>query len=120
MTRAQHPNHEHPDRERTDHAHLDHEHPDRERTDHDYLSHGTDAFPAHSWAPNDTIGNIAGRCFRGRDGDHLLLHLRRLTIERRPSPDVGETTLRHLEGQRWLCSYLENLVRRNRHHGRKT
>jgi len=52
------------------------------------------------------------RCFRGSDGDRVLAHLRRITIERRPAPDCSEAELRHLEGQRHLAAYILQLVAR--------
>lgn len=54
------------------------------------------------------------RCFRGQDGDRVLQHLRRLTIERRLAPDCSEAELRHLEGQRHLAAYIAQLVSRGR------
>ncbi|WP_430396957.1 hypothetical protein [Ferrovibrio sp.] len=55
------------------------------------------------------------RCFRGRDGERVLGHLRRLTLERRLGPDCSEAELRHLEGQRHLAAYIAQLVERGRH-----
>jgi len=55
------------------------------------------------------------RCFRGRDGERVLGHLRRLTLERRLGPDCSEAELRHLEGQRHLAAYITQLVERGRH-----
>lgn len=60
------------------------------------------------------IAAVAARCFRGRDGDALLHHLHRMSIERRLPPNINESELRHVEGQRWLCSYIEALVTRGR------
>lgn len=65
---------------------------------------------------SDTIqGDLSAafaRCFRGSDGDRVLAHLRRITIERRPAPDCSEAELRHLEGQRHLAAYILQLVAR--------
>ena len=52
------------------------------------------------------------RCFRGNDGERVLAHLRRITIERRPAPDCSDAELRHLEGQRHLAAYIAQLVTR--------
>jgi hypothetical protein len=65
--------------------------------------------------PNDTSGDLCAafaRCFRGNDGERVLGHLRRITIERRPSPDCSDAELRHLEGQRHLAAYIAQLVAR--------
>ena len=68
---------------------------------------------------NEAITEAAGdltaafaRCFRGSDGDRVLAHLRRITIERRPAPDCSDAELRHLEGQRHLAAYIAQLVAR--------
>ncbi len=52
------------------------------------------------------------RCFRGSDGDRVLAHLRRITIDRRSAPDASEAELRHLEGQRHLAAYIAQLASR--------
>jgi D-mannonate dehydratase len=64
-------------------------------------------------AENDLVLAFA-RCFRGRDGERVLAHLRRLTIERRLGPDCSNAELRHLEGQRHLAAYIAQLVERGR------
>lgn len=61
---------------------------------------------------NGDLTAAFARCFRGLDGERVLSHLRRITIERRPAPDVGEAELRHLEGQRHLAAYIAQLVAR--------
>jgi hypothetical protein len=58
------------------------------------------------------LASAFARCFRGSDGDRVLAHLRRITIERRPAPDCSEAELRHLEGQRHLAAYILQLVAR--------
>lgn len=58
------------------------------------------------------LASAFARCFRGNDGERVLSHLRRITIERRPAPDCSEAELRHLEGQRHLVAYLQQLVAR--------
>lgn len=60
------------------------------------------------------IAAIFARCFRGEDGERALAYLRRLTIERRPAPDIGEAELRHLEGQRHLAATIAQLVSRGK------
>jgi hypothetical protein len=63
----------------------------------------------------ETAGDLTAafaRCFRGGDGDQVLAHLRRITIERRPAPDCSDAELRHLEGQRHLAAYIAQLVAR--------
>jgi hypothetical protein len=58
------------------------------------------------------LASAFARCFRGNDGERVLMHLRRITIERRPAPDCSEAELRHLEGQRHLAAYIQQLVAR--------
>jgi len=58
------------------------------------------------------LSSAFARCFRGNDGDRVLAHLRRITIERRPAPDCSDAELRHLEGQRHLAAYILQLVAR--------
>lgn len=62
----------------------------------------------------DDLAMAFARCFRGQDGERVLQHLRRLTIERRLAPDCSEAELRHLEGQRHLVAYMGQLVSRGR------
>ena len=64
-------------------------------------------------AGND-LAQAFARCFRGSDGERVLAHLRRLTVERRLSPDCSEAELRHLEGQRHLVAYIGLLAERGR------
>lgn len=54
------------------------------------------------------------RCFRERDGERVLEHLRALTLERTLGPGSGDVHLRHLEGQRQLVAYILALVDRGR------
>ncbi|MBS4045082.1 MAG: hypothetical protein KG075_01980 [Alphaproteobacteria bacterium] len=58
------------------------------------------------------LASAFARCFRGNDGERVMAHLRRITIERRPAPDCSEAELRHLEGQRHLAAYIQQLVTR--------
>ncbi len=60
------------------------------------------------------VAALAARCFRGRDGDAFLGHLRNLTMNRSLGPEASEALLRHLEGQRQLVVYLTALVMRGR------
>ncbi|GAB6052880.1 hypothetical protein JCM17960_17000 [Magnetospira thiophila] len=52
------------------------------------------------------------RCFGSRDGQRVLAHLRAVTIDRTLGPTVDSATLRHMEGQRHLVSYLMTLMKR--------
>lgn len=60
--------------------------------------------------PREELARLAARCFRGRDGNRLIGHLRALTLERALGPAAPQAQLRHLEGQRQLVRYLEALV----------
>jgi hypothetical protein len=50
------------------------------------------------------------RCFDSRDGDRVLQHLRRLTLERALGPGASDAQLRHLEGQRQLVAYILAMI----------
>ena len=54
------------------------------------------------------------KCFAGADGDLLLEHLRRLTLDRRCPPSATDAELRHLEGQRFAVAYIVQMVERGR------
>ena len=63
---------------------------------------------------NDQLALDAARCFATPQGERLLMHLRRITLERRLAPDCPEAELRHLEGQRHLLAHIEALTQRGR------
>jgi len=67
--------------------------------------------PPRTEAPIDN-GLLFARVFAGADGEKVLAHLRGLTIDRRPPPDIDDAVLRHLEGQRYLVAYIMALVAR--------
>lgn len=54
------------------------------------------------------------RCFAGPDGQRVLAHLRRATLERTLAPDASEAALRHMEGQRALVLRIAALIERGR------
>jgi len=62
----------------------------------------------------DELTALAARCFKGKDGDRLLGHLRSMTVERALGPTAEDALLRHLEGQRQLVAHLTSLVERGR------
>lgn len=47
------------------------------------------------------------RVFASEDGQYVLAHLRRITLERVLAGDVSDGMLRYLEGQRYLMRYIE-------------
>ncbi|MBF0246705.1 MAG: hypothetical protein HQL36_01315 [Alphaproteobacteria bacterium] len=57
------------------------------------------------------------RCFGGDDGSKVLKHLRALTLDRALGPGAPTETLRHIEGQRQLVSYIAALTERGRRGG---
>lgn len=66
-------------------------------------------------AANDAHGNenlpqLFARTFQGRNGSHVLSHLKAITLERTLGPNAADPMLRHLEGQRQLVSYILSLV----------
>lgn len=52
------------------------------------------------------------RCFRTTDGQHVLSHLRRVTLDRTLGPATSDAALRYLEGQRALVANVLALVER--------
>lgn len=60
------------------------------------------------------LAKTFARCFRGRDGERALAHLRAITLERAMGPGVSDAMLRHAEGQRQLYAYMAALVARGR------
>lgn len=64
-----------------------------------------------------SLALAVARCFRGRDGEAVLSHLRAVTLERALGPGAGDAQLRHLEGQRQLVAHIIRLVARGRDGG---
>lgn len=54
------------------------------------------------------------RCFRGEDGEAVLNHLADMTLGRSLGANAHNGILRHLEGQRYLVSYMMGLVAQGR------
>ena len=50
------------------------------------------------------------RTFSSDAGRRVLAHLRAATIERQAAPEVPDSVLRHLEGQRYLFQLIERLA----------
>ncbi len=69
------------------------------------------------FASEAELSALAARCFRGRDGERLLDHLRALTLKRALGPRSSNKELRYLEGQRQLVARLSELVKRGLENG---
>jgi hypothetical protein len=75
-------------------------------------------FAAHDAAPADSgpgereLGRAFGRCFAGPDGEMVLDHLKRMTLDRRLPPNASDAELRHLEGQRHAVAHILAMVAR--------
>lgn len=67
----------------------------------------------HHEVPEDIAARFA-RCFSGADGERALAHLAEMTIARPLGANAHNGILRHLEGQRYLVSYIMGLVRQGR------
>jgi len=65
-------------------------------------------------APEKDIAAQFARCFKGDDGDQLLAHLAEMTMGRPLGANTRNDTLRHVEGQRYLVSYIMTMVRKGR------
>ncbi len=60
------------------------------------------------------IAGLFARCFSGSDGETALAHLAEMTLARPLGANAHNGILRHLEGQRYLVSYIMGLVRQGR------
>lgn len=64
--------------------------------------------------PGRALRMAYARCFSSAEGEQVLKHLRAITLERAMGPGVPSDTLRHIEGQRQLVSYIAALTARGR------
>jgi len=67
--------------------------------------------------PDRELRLAYARCFGDADGEKVLQHLRAITLERALGPGAPAETLRHIEGQRQLVSYIAALAQRGRDGG---
>ncbi|MBL4615895.1 MAG: hypothetical protein JKY27_13640, partial [Magnetovibrio sp.] len=65
-------------------------------------------------APERALRQAYARCFSTVEGERVLKHLRSITLERALGPGAPTQTLRHIEGQRQLVSYIAALSERGR------
>jgi len=63
---------------------------------------------------NEDLAGSFAKCFQGEEGEAVLSHLTKMTMSRALAGDVDAGVLRHLEGQRYLASYIMGLVRQGR------
>ena len=52
------------------------------------------------------------KTFAGNMGQRVLVHMRKITIERVLGPNATESELRSLESQRFFVHQIENLIQR--------
>lgn len=64
--------------------------------------------------PGHELRQMYARCFSTNEGEKVLAHLRAVTLERAFGPGVSTETLRHIEGQRQLVSYIAALCEHGR------
>lgn len=57
-----------------------------------------------------SITTAFAKCFSSPDGQRVLEHLRKLTLERSLGPGASDALLRHLKGQRHLFAYIAALI----------
>lgn len=60
------------------------------------------------------LARMFAHTFMDGDGERVLSHLRAITKERTLGPEVPDASLRYLEGQRNLITYIERLTARGR------
>lgn len=63
------------------------------------------------------IEKIYAQTFNTGNGQRVLEHLRRMTIERVLGPDATDAELRALEGQRMLVHIIEQMIKRGTQDG---
>jgi len=85
---------------------------DREASPEDEAGQPSDAGDLPD--PGRTLRQAYARCFSGAEGEQVLAHLRAITLERALGPGAPDQTLRHIEGQRQLVSYITQLTERGR------
>ncbi|MCW8915044.1 MAG: hypothetical protein OQK24_04230 [Magnetovibrio sp.] len=64
--------------------------------------------------PDRELKLAYARCFSSEQGKQVISHLRAMTLDRALGPNVSAETLRHIEGQRQLVSYICQLINRGR------
>ena len=64
--------------------------------------------------PESDLAAQFARCFKGTEGDQILSHLAEITMGRPLGANTRNDTLRHVEGQRYLVSYIMTMVRKGR------
>ncbi|CCG41972.1 Bbp19 family protein [Magnetospirillum molischianum] len=60
------------------------------------------------------LARQTARLFASPEGEALLAHLRKITLDRCLGPESSKSALRHLEGQRHLVLHLLSLAARGR------
>lgn len=65
---------------------------------------------ARSPSSEDQLNQVFAEVFSTPSGQAVLKHLRSITIESVGGPDIIDTYLRHLEGQRFLVGLIEQRV----------
>ena len=78
--------------------------------------------PPHLFSKNDgaqsmtqqDIDRLFARCFSSDDGKKVLAHLQVMTFARAHGPDISDTHLRYVEGQRALVASVMRMVDRGR------
>lgn len=63
---------------------------------------------------HEDIAQHFAKCFQGIDGEAAMSHLAQMTMLRPLAGNADAGVLRHLEGQRYLASYIIGLVRQGR------
>lgn len=85
---------------------------------------GNEAFDGWAWFDPDTARTIDAddnelirsfaRCFKGADGELVLVHLRQTILDRRLGPKASDAELRFLEGQRSVVAHVISMLERSR------
>ncbi len=57
------------------------------------------------------LNSLFAAVFSGADGEQVLAHLKKITINRINGPEVTNDVLRHVEGQRHLVGLIDARVR---------
>ena len=56
------------------------------------------------------LNEAVAATFRGRSGEVVMDYLRAITINFVAGPEVSDSFLRHMEGQRFLCGLIQTRI----------
>ncbi len=61
---------------------------------------------------DDEAALLFARVFTTDEGERVLEHLWRMTLDQATGPSITDAHLRHLEGQRFIVKYITHQIRK--------